>query len=377
MATFEIEHPTGGRYQVEAPDEQSAIDAINEHVSGIGGGKYAQPKMQPSQSNTQNVPFAWDAMMNKLRTGQGQPVPGSAVKELKAIGGELVKGVPMGGTYMPQTQEMTEFEQQHPTLSTMARIEGGTAATLPFGMGVSGLAAKTAYPLALNAVGQTALGAGLSTGDVVAEKGGWGNISNDDIVKALMYGGGFGAIGPAVGKLITPTSKAGLDAFKGYRDYVSNKQEALEKVARARMDAAQVRLSQANAGGDPAKIAAAQARVEAENVRFETAGTKAYEGLMNLPQAPIPPWLAHTVDAGVGAAAGHLAAGPGGAVIGALTANRFGIPSGSDLVHHMAKTNLGQQWLTNQWANNPMNAAILSALAQSSVRGLDQPASAQ
>lgn len=118
----------------------------------------------------------------------------------KKINPSLVKGIPVAGQMVPQTEELTQFEENNPGTATALNLAGGVGATLPMSVGV---AANTSAKLLPQALNQGMLGATLSTGDTLAEKG--LETTGDEFNKSAMSGFAGGSLGAALGRLITPS----------------------------------------------------------------------------------------------------------------------------------------------------------------------------
>jgi hypothetical protein len=110
---------------------------------------------------------------------------------LAALGGEALKGIPIAGHFMPQTDTMTQFETEHPRRAAAARMVGGMAASAPaFAAAGPGLVA--------NAL----VGGGLNAADTYA-----GGGSGQDTIRSGAFGAGGGILGALFNKIpriITP-----------------------------------------------------------------------------------------------------------------------------------------------------------------------------
>lgn len=126
----------------------------------------------------------------------------------------FVKGVPIAGQMVPQTKELTEFEENSPGTSTALRGIGGIASTLPM---VAGVAARSAAGVLPQAFNQGMLGATLGVGDTIASKG--TELEQGDIESGAGMGFAGGMGGSLLGRMITPTvpSRAVLGKVGGLR----------------------------------------------------------------------------------------------------------------------------------------------------------------
>lgn len=118
----------------------------------------------------------------------------------KKIMPSVMKGVPIVGQMVPQTDELTEFEENNPNWSMGLKATGAIGSTVPMAAGVAARSAAGLIPQAFN---QGMLGGTLGIGDLLAAKG--TNVEEGDVESAMGTGFGGGASGSMLGRLITPT----------------------------------------------------------------------------------------------------------------------------------------------------------------------------
>jgi hypothetical protein len=113
---------------------------------------------------------------------------------------EMMKGVPVGGNFVPQTPEMSQYEEEHPVASGALKLGGGALATAP--LSALGVGAGAG----LGALGSAALTTGgLSAADTAtaeALNNGVGNIDWGKVGLSGAIGGGAGAGGVIAGGLL-------------------------------------------------------------------------------------------------------------------------------------------------------------------------------
>lgn len=127
----------------------------------------------------------------------------------KKINPSLIKGIPIAGNFVPQTEELTKFEEESPTKAMLLRGVGGVGATLPMAAGVAGNIVNKAIP---QAMGQGMLGGTLGFTDAVAN-----NKLNEEQVNpdtSFILGALGGAGGSLLGKAITPKTPSEFSMYK-------------------------------------------------------------------------------------------------------------------------------------------------------------------
>jgi hypothetical protein len=174
--------------------------------------------------------------------------------------GEFLKGVPVAGAAMPQTEAMTRVEREYPWSTAGARIAGGTTALAPAMIAAPGAMGLTGSLLARSAA-SGASGAGISLADQLARQGaeaaggapapnpsatfealGLPNTGYRPVDAALMAaaigpaatvtGAGVGAaLGPAVSKSAQLLNKAGVVLSPGQQ--LGGSAETVGKLARS------------------------------------------------------------------------------------------------------------------------------------------------
>lgn len=311
---------------------------------------YLAPAFQAVRENVPGAKYVLGTSREELASDLASP---------SGFTTSMVKGVPVLGKLVPENERQAEFERRNPVISTAAEMIGGTAATLPF---AGAMALKTGTQFLPLASGQAAVGGLTSMADVAAEKG--LDTTNKDIITALLYGGASGTIGPMAGKIISPTGRQAWGEFVKHKVETINTLKQAQDMAAARLSSLQKEMQLAMAMGDRIKATRLSARVKAEQVKLEKAKARFNKADEATP-APIPNWATHGMDTALGYGLGHLMAGIPGGLAGSLLTSQFNIPSSHKLIQKAATRPWVQDYLSNQLANNPMNAAILSALGQS------------
>lgn len=213
MAKFEYEY-NGYVYEIEADNEKSADEKFNQTIS-----QYPTPENIEKTKKQQGQDKKWkegidkaqgpwqktDAYMNAI-FGRGNRTLENAIPGLKSmkekIGPSVVKGVPVAGRYVPQTEELTEFEQNYPKTSKGLQLAGGTAATLP----LFGGASKVMGPGFLKQyMGQFGVAAPLNVADTLARKD--KNTTATDVSKDLLTAAGTSIVPAAATKLFGQSAR--------------------------------------------------------------------------------------------------------------------------------------------------------------------------
>lgn len=238
----------------------------------------------------------------------------------KNINPSLVKGIPIAGQFVPQTEELSQFEESSPVAATILRGAGGVASTLPMAAGVAGNISSKVLP---QAFGQGMLGGSLGWGDTVTS-----NLINEekqDPDKSFILGALGGSGGSMLGRAITPNIPKQFSMYKtGKRGPNEPNLSKADREFRAHM-------------GDP--------RVEKSMQMLEDALKK---GVKAAPPKPAPETAEKITQAllraGIGGAISH-ASGLGpipGIVIGAASPK---IPQWS--------RQISNKWHSNKLMNRP------------------------
>lgn len=147
-------------------------------------------------------------------------VPGHETMS-EAISPSLTKGVPIARHFVPQTPELTEFEQKHPYISTGLNAAGTVGSmAAPLG-GASNLVARSTVP-GLGSGGnflpqfmsQFAVNAPVNVADTAAKKG---ELTKEDLTHGLSWGAAESAVSPVLTKLF---GQAPRMSNSGYWDYM-------------------------------------------------------------------------------------------------------------------------------------------------------------
>lgn len=133
---------------------------------------------------------------------------GSAVRQ-RSLGfmNSMAKGVPILGNLVNPYEKATgttyskDLEKDYPMTAAGARVAGGVASMGPI---AGGVAASTAPGLVRNVLAQSGTFGGIGVADKIAEKG------QEATPEDLAWAGGTnaigGAMGPLIGKLLSPSS---------------------------------------------------------------------------------------------------------------------------------------------------------------------------
>lgn len=252
---------------------------------------------------------------------------------------EIAKGVPIAGRYVPQTEEMTQMEQQWPKTSMAANISGGVLSMAPIAelaplvnlrnatmIGTPGrLATPMRSGFKTNLAVQGGLNSAIGAGDVAAEKG-FENISKEDVTRAILLGFGTAGVGAGLQKAITPSAPVA-----GARMWTPEQAALLEAI-----------------GG----------------VKGTALPIKSAPGVA----AQIPGWLETAASPGPMSALGGYMGGMQGAELGGFAG--FTAQKGLET---FAKTPMGKKWLENQAMNQTRNQQMLNAVLYGTTSNLARP----
>lgn len=127
----------------------------------------------------------------------------------KKVNPSLVKGIPIAGNFVPQTEELTKFEEESPIKAGALRTTGAVGSMLPMAAGVAGQIVNKAIP---QAVGQGMLGGTLGFTDTAVANKVNEEQSNPDTAFILgALGGGGGSL---LGKAITPKTPPKFSMYR-------------------------------------------------------------------------------------------------------------------------------------------------------------------
>lgn len=266
MAIFEIEGPDGKTYEVDAPDQNTAINAYRSFSGGqsfendgtVGPTKWRRDVMGHDGS------ISADNVMRTFITSA--PVVGPLLGKAGAAIDAALDKTPIGSNVIPgdtwseryenalasQKGKDEAFGREHPYVQTGVGVAGGVAGTAPlimaapaaFGAGGGGLLARSAAS-ALS-------GAALGGTDAA--------IRSDFDPKAVKWGAGAGFLtgiaGPAVGQMVGAGARkvGNVLASRSAAKSANMTPSALSKLNRAigadGLDAIGVRTQLANLGPD-------------------------------------------------------------------------------------------------------------------------------
>ena len=223
MPTFEIQAPDGQTYEIEAPDENAAMQALGQvggrpqpaavsaskgDFSGFAEG--VQPHGQtPDNQLVENKPSALDAFILNAADMAGF----GSIDEMAAYIKSLLDGSDYAGNLDKNRGFLGHAQSEHP----VASIAGGVAGAVPLaltGIGAAGEGAGLGARMLSGALAGGGTGAlhGFGSGE-----GGPGNRAVQGAKEGII-GGGIGAAIPAIGAGIGKV----VQALKGARIPITN-----------------------------------------------------------------------------------------------------------------------------------------------------------
>jgi len=274
-----------------------------------------------------------------------------------AVFPSIAKGIPVVGNFVPQTDELSSFEKEHPNWSKGLNAAGTIASILPL---AAGAAARSGAGFISQWAGQTSVAAPLNVADTLAKKG--KETTDKDIKNSMIMGGASSLVPAAVTKLIGQAAKSSFpyDKLPDYLKALKGRDGPMFGPARPYTP------SPANAPGPPPSWVHPGAM--AANARVVMPGP--------ISSAPPPPGMIPNPTSAVPGSAipgagGALATGLGG-VLGGAFHGGMGIPlgaaggmvagkMGSEALKMLSHTRLGE--LVQQGAHSPTTQDILRALA--------------
>jgi hypothetical protein len=263
----------------------------------------------------------------------------------------LVKGIPMAGNAVPQTEALSQFEGAHPWASKGLQAAGAVGSTLPL---AGAAAAKAGGGFFNQLMGQTAVNAPLNAADLIARKG------TDATAKE-----GAGALGMGVVSSVLPagmTATIGQAPRTGYPwDRLKNYVETLKGQKGDFFGKGSAPLPP----GAPPPWALTRAGTPSPRSTIFPGGA---------PKLPDPEWATkagtkipgsqiegagHNLSTVAGALAGGMLAGDPmmGTAIGALAGRQALHP----LLNHFLESGAGR--VVDKFAHHPSTQDILRALA--------------
>lgn len=203
MPTFELTDPKGAVYQIEAPDEKSAVSALTEATGG--GGASTPAKAPESRGVMQTIDDYMRAAANGMTFGAADRIA-AGMSTLTGVGGQsrnlssLItgdRGSGYAGNLEREQARTGQFAIDHPIGNIGANIAGG--AVVP--IGAIGAAAKGAS-LGAKTVYAALTGAGLG-----GVQGAFGSKDLTDIPETAREAGKGAALGAVVGGAIPGAAK--------------------------------------------------------------------------------------------------------------------------------------------------------------------------
>lgn len=270
MPDFEITAPDGGRYQVTAPDEQSALSALKAQLGNAAPKPAAAPAEPPStpveindvvRAGARGVPIV-GGLLNKANAATNAALaplvepfltPGPDTLDQPTFGERYDKSLAI------QNKGDQRFEKEHPIINTAAEVAGGIGALAPLG----------ATALGARLLGSGAPGAGVASRVLEGAGGGAAinavdaAIRGNEIAPAAAVGGIVGGAVPAVSRgleaVVAPVGRAVGNTIRAIRDPAAEAERRVGLALQADQRLGQAGLSQAEmqaaqAAGQPAAV---------------------------------------------------------------------------------------------------------------------------
>jgi hypothetical protein len=185
------------------------------------------------QNYPDSAPSLFSRATQAMEEGEGG-IPLKSMEDLKSVGtayGEMAKGIPIIGGFVPQSEGMMQFEQQNPGAAKVTQGVGGVVATAPlmaavpwaFGLGP----ASDLAGVAGNVGRGIASGAGIGGADAAAR----GESIPAGAGAGALVGGAAPAVGAGIGALWNGIRGAVVPAARGVLDGMNP--QAVEWAARA------------------------------------------------------------------------------------------------------------------------------------------------
>lgn len=205
MPVFEIETPAGS-FEVEAPDEATALKAVEEFATPRRG--HNAPEFQPigvegydpaTGEVTKPAGSGIEAALSS--TLEGIPVAGpilqTGVENAAAGIGSAISGKPFSQVRSEMGDIVDKSQEDHPYITAAGNVGGAVLGTIPMVM-----AAPGAFGVGMSLPAATAMGgvsgAALGGADAAVRSGG----DAKEALKGAAWGGVLGAVAPTAGKLI-------------------------------------------------------------------------------------------------------------------------------------------------------------------------------
>lgn len=140
---------------------------------------------EPSYANEENEQSLWGRAKNRT-------------SEMGAILQNMGQGVPIARNYLPFNEDAQIYKEENPKSATGLNVAGGVLSTLPAGVAMSGL------KLVPQVVAGSGIGGMLGFGDSATDSNkSWGDVWDD-----TKSGAKWGALGPLLGKMLSPGKPA-------------------------------------------------------------------------------------------------------------------------------------------------------------------------
>lgn len=205
MPVFEIETPAGS-FEVEAPDEATALNAVRQFATPRRG--HNAPEFRPigvkgydptTGEVTKPAGSGVEAALSS--TLEGIPVAGpilqTGVENAAAGIGSAISGKPFSQVRSEMGDIVDKSQEDHPYITAAGNVGGAVLGTIPMVM-----AAPAAFGVGMSLPAATAMGgvsgAALGGADAAVRSGG----DAKEALKGAAWGGVLGAVAPTAGKII-------------------------------------------------------------------------------------------------------------------------------------------------------------------------------
>lgn len=212
MAKYQLTDPNGAVYEIEAPDENTAVAALG-HLSKATEVS-ATPQAEQPKSLLQSVDDYVRAAANGMTFGLADRLA-AAAGAVTGIGG---KAGDYAGNLKNEQARTEEFATEHPVANIAANVAGGVA--VPLGaVGAAGRAASLGGKMLAGA----GAGAGIGAVQGAAESRDWTDLPQTarDAIRGAAIGSTIGGAIPAAGRVIGAGYNAMANAVRGGAEGVS------------------------------------------------------------------------------------------------------------------------------------------------------------
>ncbi|MDG3577118.1 hypothetical protein P7F60_12015 [Rhizobium sp. YJ-22] len=219
MPIFEIQGPDGATYEIDAPDEASALKGFQGFASPPAprSGKHLSFEEGQALLDADERANSASGALGAGLTGlvDGVPIAGPMILGATQRAAAGLTSAIDGGSYedrLKQAQDITSRAQDaHPYITTGANITGAVGGMLPAAMAAPAAFGGGPGSLLLRSLYSTITGGGIGAADSAVRSEG----DPKAIQNGAMWGAGTGFIGPAVGKAVGAGANKLLEMFRG------------------------------------------------------------------------------------------------------------------------------------------------------------------